>query len=630
MALVTIKSGLPKNTRHIYLTMQSYQKEFVRIKEVLEANPKGMTITDISRAINVNRNSVAKYLELLQLSGHVEMRFFGPAKVFFISHRVPLSVMLNFSSDYILVLNRDLKIVQVTDNLLDFLNLEREVLLGHRIEDISLPIFTSSEIMSYIKEALDGKDSSMELSLQMAEAGFCFKIKLIPTTFDNGTQGVTALLENITEQKRAEEFLRESEEKLRSVLNSMDDLVFVIGTDGTLKRYYPTSAKEDFYVPAEKYLGKHFRDVFPPNVARLLQTAMKEIKESDEIQQFGYSLEINDQEYWFNASISPIKTPSGSFTELTAVVRNITKRKKTEKSLHKSEARYRLLAENVTDVIWTMDLNLQYTYISPSIERQRGYSIEDAMALTIDEILTPPSYEVAMNALEEELPKAIEKETDLNHSHTLELELYCKDGSTIWTESIMTFLRDSDGRPTGILGVTRDITDRKRAEEQLEYVLKRERIALDISIIQRIILLVENARSEDDMLETIVDALVKALQSEIGIIAKLDKDSQLEIMKQIGLCERDMNRKLSLERIAVADEARIYNADEMSKTVLQRLLPHYSVFSSIICPVHSNIFNGLVLICRLYPEKFTERDLRIVSVVITTLETKLRKASKES
>lgn len=610
--------------------MQSYQKEFVRIKEVLKTNPKGMTITDISRAINVNRNSVAKYLELLRLSGHVEMRSFGPAKVFFISHRVPLSAMLNFSSDYILVLNRDLKIVQVNDNLLDLMNLEREVLLGQGIEDISLPIFTRSEIISHIKGALDGEDSSMELSLQMAEAEFCFKIKLIPTTFDDGEQGVTAILENITEQKRSEESLRESEEKLRSVLNSMDDLVFVIGTDGMFKRYYQTSAKDNLYVPSEKFLGKHFRDVLPPNVARLLQTVMKEIKESGETQQFDYSLEINDQECWFNASISPIKPPSGSFTEVTAVVRNITKRKKAEKSLHESEARYRLLAENVTDVIWTMDMNLQYTYLSPSIERQRGYSIEEAMALTIDEILTPPSYEVAMKALEEELPKAIEEETDLNKSHTLELELYCKDGSTIWTESIMTFLRDSDGRSTGILGVTRDITERKRADEQLEDALKRERMALDISIIQRIIILLENAHSMDCMLDTTVNELVKALQSEIGIIAKLDNNSQLEILKQIGLNETDANRKLSLKRIAVADEARIYNADEISKTVLQRLLPHNSVFSSIICPVHSNIVNGILILCRLYPEKFTERDLRVVSVVVASLEKKLRQDSEES
>ncbi|MFX1520412.1 MAG: PAS domain S-box protein [Promethearchaeota archaeon] len=484
--------------------MQSYQKEFVRIKEVLKTKQKGMTITDLSRALNINRNSVAKYLELLRLSGHVEMRSFGPAKVFFISHRVPLSAMLNFSSDYILVLDRDLRIVQVNDNLLDFMNIKKEDLLDHRIEDVSLPVFSRPEILSNLKEALDGKDSSMEISLPIDQAEFYFKIKLIPTTFDNGELGVTTILENVTEQK------------------------------------------------------------------------------------------------------------------------------KIEKTLRASEERYRLLAENLIDVIWTMDLNLRYTYISPSVERLRGYSTEEAMALTLKENLTPTSYEVAKKHLEEELSKESEKEKDPHRSKTLELELYCKDGSTIWVEAKMTFLRDSDDRPVGILGVSRDITENKRVKEQLEEALKRERIALDISIIQRIIILLENAHSIESMLDITVNELVKVLQSEIGIIAKFDKDSQLEIMKQIGLNDEDMDRKLSFKKKHVAEDARIYNVDEMSKTVLQRLLPHYSVFSSIVCPINSSIFNGLFVLGRLYPEKFTERDLRIVSVVVASLENKLRQDSQES
>ncbi|MGD8403313.1 MAG: PAS domain S-box protein [Anaerolineales bacterium] len=139
--------------------------------------------------------------------------------------------------------------------------------------------------------------------------------------------------------------------------------------------------------------------------------------------------------------------------------------KQAEAALRESERRYRLLAENVTDVIWTMDLNLHSTYTSPSVRRLRGFDAEDAMSQSLEEAMTPESLEIAFKALEEELVKEKLPDKDLSRSRTLEFEILRKNGSTIWVETTMTFLRDACGQPTEILGVTRDITDRKRAEQ---------------------------------------------------------------------------------------------------------------------------------------------------------------------
>ncbi len=130
-----------------------------------------------------------------------------------------------------------------------------------------------------------------------------------------------------------------------------------------------------------------------------------------------------------------------------------------------SERRYRLLAEHASDVIWMLDRNLRFTYVSPSVLQARGYTPEEAVALSLEETLPPASLALAGQVLAEELAKEGRPGSDPSRARTLELENFCKDGSTIWTEVKVTLLRDAAGGFVNILGVTRDISERRRAEE---------------------------------------------------------------------------------------------------------------------------------------------------------------------
>lgn len=143
-------------------------------------------------------------------------------------------------------------------------------------------------------------------------------------------------------------------------------------------------------------------------------------------------------------------------------------RLRAEDALRTSEQKYRLIADNATDVIWTTDLNLKYTYFSPSVERIRGYTTQEAVAQSLEESMTPDSFKVAMESFHREMKLAQEVDYPPGRTVTVESELTCKDGSTVWTEASIRLLFDGETDPVGVLGISRDITERKRTQEKVE------------------------------------------------------------------------------------------------------------------------------------------------------------------
>jgi len=137
--------------------------------------------------------------------------------------------------------------------------------------------------------------------------------------------------------------------------------------------------------------------------------------------------------------------------------------------LIESEKLYRLIVENVTDIIWIVDMEMKFTYFSPSVTQVRGYSVEEAMAQSVEESMTPASFESAMKMIAEELELHNKRERDPARSRKMEAELTCKDGSTVWTEIESNFIYNSEGQPIGILGITRNITERKKSEKERKH-----------------------------------------------------------------------------------------------------------------------------------------------------------------
>ena len=133
--------------------------------------------------------------------------------------------------------------------------------------------------------------------------------------------------------------------------------------------------------------------------------------------------------------------------------------------LRDSEQRYRLIAENSSDVIWTLELpGLQFSFVSPSVERLRGWTAAEVMAQTLAEALVPAAYERVLEILGTSLRRVAEGDMGARFAR-IEIEQPCKDGSKIPTEVVTNLVLDDSGQPLRIIGITRDIRERRKLEQ---------------------------------------------------------------------------------------------------------------------------------------------------------------------
>lgn len=248
------------------------------------------------------------------------------------------------------------------------------------------------------------------------------------------------------------EKLTRSEQRYHALFQYYPIGTVVVDKEGRITEYNLARERSGTRLPRigdimyKDYAGKHQIDMFEEMMGVIRSGVAKEFPD------------LTYEDRFLQVHLSPF--PGGAI--VTSM--DITETKKARDDLRESEARYRLLAENATDVIWTADMDLKFTYVSPSVEKARGFTVEEIMAQKVEEALTPDSLALANKTLSEAInhPEGL----DAGRTRTLELEYWRKDGSTYWSEVKLTFLRNASNEPVGILGVGRDITERKREQAE--------------------------------------------------------------------------------------------------------------------------------------------------------------------
>ena len=164
-----------------------------------------------------------------------------------------------------------------------------------------------------------------------------------------------------------------------------------------------------------------------------------------------------------------------SLEAISADIGIVIERIRTRRELQRSQERYDVIAENTSDVIWTMDEYLRYTYFSPSITKQRGYSPEEMLQLKLDQVVAPSAIKQVLEGVSGAIVK-LEGQPGMGPvTYTGEMEVFRKDGSTIWTETSFTVICNEQGKFNRLIGISRDITERRQAVAALKESEQRYR-----------------------------------------------------------------------------------------------------------------------------------------------------------
>jgi PAS domain S-box-containing protein len=284
------------------------------------------------------------------------------------------------------------------------------------------------------------------------------------------TQLIQALEKLQCQNIQLETALRGSQEKMKAIMKAPTETILLLKLNDEIVEANEATALR-LGMSKEKLIGKNMKDLLPLDI---YQPRRRYI---DQVCQSGKSARFEDSRkgQWFDHVFYPLFNDQGEVTMIGIVSHDITERKKAEESLKQSEKHFRLLSENTSDVIWMMDVTSQkFTYVSPSVIKLRGYTPEEVMSQPVSESLTPESLKKINDLLALRIPEFLAG-SQTPSFFTTEVDQPCKDGSVVQTEVTTTSLLNDRGS-IEIIGVTRDISERKKAENALKNSEKNLRL----------------------------------------------------------------------------------------------------------------------------------------------------------
>ncbi len=399
---------------------------------------------------------------------------FKKAQELVIANEERLRLMTRNIQDVVLETDTNGFYTYISESSESVIGYSNEDLLGRRAIDFLYPDDAERVAMTLISTLESRKIARIEYRYKHRTRGYIW-VEGVGRAYQNSNNETMILItvRDITERKQAEEALLAEQTEKALVLNNLSEQVAFI--DPEMRIIWANSKViERHNLHNIDFKGQKCYELYhqldqpcpdcPIIIAMETGETVSGIHKSP------------DNFYWQISGI-PVHDQNGSLIGVMDTALDVTDLVESKEALMKSEVKYRSLTEKMSDILWTIDLGMNLTYVSPSVEKVLGFSVEERMGQPIDEQMPPESIQQAVDRLAEEL--AFDEERDPERHATLELDYYHKDRSVRCLETTLSFIRDNSGKPVEILGMSRDITDRKQAEDALKVSEQKHRDILE-------------------------------------------------------------------------------------------------------------------------------------------------------
>ncbi|HOJ97482.1 MAG TPA: PAS domain S-box protein [Methanospirillum sp.] len=294
-----------------------------RISDFLQENPDGLTISEISNGLSMSRNTIGKYIEMMFLSGIVDVRTVGKAKIFFLSKRIPVTTLLNYLSPAVIQTDDRYLIQNANLSAADFLETDLSHLKGRNILDL----LTIQGLKQDLKVRILSPDRppvfASELELIRSEKKRFVWLTVADVVMYDGAGGHYFVIEDVHDWKEAEESKRRYYALFHALAAETDERVFVM-TPELVFTYVNPRFGQAFDRDPQSFIGESRLDICDKHAKPLIQEAARYVCSKGEPYRTLFSIQERDQVRWFDERLFPILDTKGEVREIIGFSRDIT------------------------------------------------------------------------------------------------------------------------------------------------------------------------------------------------------------------------------------------------------------------------------------------------------------------
>lgn len=488
-------NGTSKGINKGNIAIQEYNQELNKIRSILVGSSKGFTVTEIARKIKINRNSVAKYLDILVTAGVAEMKMVGSAKLFTLSKRMSITSIINISSDYILLLDEDSNVTYANENMLSFEGKTLDEIVGKHVDTLELVRLTNNSISTICKESLQGKEVSTDLEFSINNSIISFRAKFVPGILENSRKGLIVIMS----KKDGPIHLKQNDKIENAMIaeSKITELLPVSNNSSSLgppqkadddnqgKKFwdYMAIAPEGIWAVDEKinttFINKTMAEMLGYTVEEMVGQPLLKYLDENCVDHAKKTFDCHRKEHIIRrkkgvrfirkdttkidtiVASTPFFDEAGVFTGALTIISDITEWNKAEKNRRENEEYSRAIIAASPNGIIIFDKSGRIRMANRQTVRYFGYS--DSKELENENIfnfISPDDFKKCHTFLHN--PGKSENIT------TIECSFIKKDSTEFNADLTISLFGEMSRKENFFIGVITDVTERRKAEANIK------------------------------------------------------------------------------------------------------------------------------------------------------------------